>query len=336
MPGSIEVVLPGLFDIPPGELDPDGVGGRLENLDRFLTLATPRASISFSIDGILQAVLQPDVGPAAVTGLPLAQAFVDSDHAEAVRLLLFQAIHLRADMQNAVVVPIETNQENLKDIYNIINDLKDLFNPDCHITAVADGLYLMQLEHFDAPDFYPQLLSVLGKTANPYLEHTRRLLPWYKLLNEMQMFLHQHPVNQARQQRGLLPINSLWFWGGGARPEKPKSDPIWCCDDPILNRFAGSIGLTVMPLQALDKIGGTDNAVIIELDLLAKLKSGGDQALDQNLLNIDRLMGSLLRIARQENRSLTLRAGFDYDFECSPLARFKWWRRERNLLDWVG
>ena len=37
-------------------------------------------------------------------------------------------------------------------------------------------------------------------------------------LNELQMLLHAHPVNQAREARGELSVNSLWLWGGGHRP----------------------------------------------------------------------------------------------------------------------
>jgi hypothetical protein len=33
---------------------------------------------------------------------------------------------------------------------------------------------------------------------------------------EMEMWLHEHPVNRARGERGLLQANALWLWGGGA------------------------------------------------------------------------------------------------------------------------
>jgi hypothetical protein len=33
--------------------------------------------------------------------------------------------------------------------------------------------------------------------------------------NEIQMLWHDHPVNQERVGRGLAPVNSVWFWGGG-------------------------------------------------------------------------------------------------------------------------
>jgi hypothetical protein len=43
-------------------------------------------------------------------------------------------------------------------------------------------------------------------------------LAFKKLQNEIQMLWHEHPVNEARQARGLPPINSFWMWGGAAAP----------------------------------------------------------------------------------------------------------------------
>ncbi len=33
---------------------------------------------------------------------------------------------------------------------------------------------------------------------------------------EIEMWLHEHPLNRARASRGELPVNALWLWGGGA------------------------------------------------------------------------------------------------------------------------
>ncbi|KXS33158.1 MAG: 2,3-bisphosphoglycerate-independent phosphoglycerate mutase [Candidatus Gallionella acididurans] len=38
---------------------------------------------------------------------------------------------------------------------------------------------------------------------------------WHQLFNEIQMLLHAHPLNEAREARGEPTINSVWFWGGG-------------------------------------------------------------------------------------------------------------------------
>jgi len=42
----------------------------------------------------------------------------------------------------------------------------------------------------------------------------------HALLNELQMLLHEHPVNEAREARGEPAINSVWFWGAGQAPSR--------------------------------------------------------------------------------------------------------------------
>jgi hypothetical protein len=42
--------------------------------------------------------------------------------------------------------------------------------------------------------------------------------PSHQLLNEVQMVLHSHTVNEARESRGEPAVNSLWLWGGGRAP----------------------------------------------------------------------------------------------------------------------
>lgn len=38
------------------------------------------------------------------------------------------------------------------------------------------------------------------------------------LQNEVQMLLHDHPINAAREEKGLRPVNSFWVTGAGALP----------------------------------------------------------------------------------------------------------------------
>lgn len=38
---------------------------------------------------------------------------------------------------------------------------------------------------------------------------------WHSVLNEIQMLFHDCETNRRREQRGLLPVNGVWLWGGG-------------------------------------------------------------------------------------------------------------------------
>ena len=49
---------------------------------------------------------------------------------------------------------------------------------------------------------------------------------WRRILNEIQVALHNCPVNIRRRQSGKQEINSVWFWGGGFIPDASPHDLI--------------------------------------------------------------------------------------------------------------
>jgi hypothetical protein len=59
---------------------------------------------------------------------------------------------------------------------------------------------------------------------------------WRQRMNEVQMLLFEHPVNVARESRRELPINSVWFWGGGFMPQTIHSDYTQVISDEIFSR----------------------------------------------------------------------------------------------------
>ena len=328
MSGNVEVVLPGLFELPVDELESSFLRNELPHLNRFISQASAIPGKLHSIDAIIFETLGWDQS----VGLPLAQAFVESESPESGCYLLFQAVHLQADMHNAIVLPIGLSQKNVNEIDIIIKDLQGLFKVDFDINIIADGLYLMKLNGIPAAEHYPHILSVLGKTANPYVEQTRENLPWYRLTNEIQMFMHQHAVNQQRLEQGLTTINSLWFWGAGPLPKAMCSNPDWYCDDLVLTRFAESMGLSA---RSLDQIADCDPAldsVVVDLRLIEALKTGSDSSLEQLLCDIDReLFGSIPSVGC----SVRLRAGFEYDFDRTRISRLNFWRKKQSLADWL-
>jgi hypothetical protein len=43
-----------------------------------------------------------------------------------------------------------------------------------------------------------------------------------RLVGELQLLLHDAAINRRRMERGLIPANSMWFWGGGRAPQELK------------------------------------------------------------------------------------------------------------------
>ncbi len=58
----------------------------------------------------------------------------------------------------------------------------------------------------------PQLVS--RSAVNEWWDQDPRNQTWRRFVNELQMLYFNHPINQQRQDQGLLPINSLWPLGG--------------------------------------------------------------------------------------------------------------------------
>jgi hypothetical protein len=58
--------------------------------------------------------------------------------------------------------------------------------------------------------------AVTGQTLNDWWPQQASARPWRRMMNEIQMVWHDHPVNEARMARGQLPINGLWLYGGAA------------------------------------------------------------------------------------------------------------------------
>ncbi len=56
--------------------------------------------------------------------------------------------------------------------------------------------------------------AAMGSNLADWMPLGPTALAFKKLQNEIQMLWHEHPINLARQQRGLAPVNSFWMWGG--------------------------------------------------------------------------------------------------------------------------
>ncbi|HXI35333.1 MAG TPA: hypothetical protein VNH80_00305 [Burkholderiales bacterium] len=91
----------------------------------------------------------------------------------------------------------------------------------------------------DPVRWWARLAAPLELAREPALEHAGRALrpgatSAETLNTELQMLLHAHPVNEAREARGEPPVNGLWLWGGGAAPKDVQSP--WqsvSADDPV-------------------------------------------------------------------------------------------------------
>lgn len=93
---------------------------------------------------------------------------------------------------------------------------------------LEDGITLV----FDRPSRWLARGEIFRHLRTASVERVigRDLAPWLpaepalrRLQNEMQMLLYTHPVNDARSQRGALPVNSFWISGNGTLDTPPTA-----------------------------------------------------------------------------------------------------------------
>jgi hypothetical protein len=120
----------------------------------------------------------------------------------------------------------------------------------------------------------PRLVTHLP-TAGPG-EPLRLRLPagpdaakWRRWQSEIQMLLHEHPVNVERETRGLPPVNSLWFSSGGTLPRRPSPAPSirTFANAGVTIALAAHIGVPAQPLpsslaDALAAASGANTVVV--------------------------------------------------------------------------
>ena len=100
----------------------------------------------------------------------------------------------------------------------LTQSLNDCFSPDgLRFVAPSASRWYVQC---DAPQSIvtTPLWRAIGGSMLIQFPTGNAAPAWRSRLNEAQMLLHSHSVNTARAHHGLLPVGSLWWWGGGSWP----------------------------------------------------------------------------------------------------------------------
>jgi hypothetical protein len=115
-----------------------------------------------------------------------------------------------------------------------------------------------------------------GRVIDPFLPQGDNALRFRTLLNELQMLLFTHPVNQAREALGDLTVNSLWLWGGGTKPAAPVNCmSIYARDSEARALGAFCITPVLAPPPCLERSMLESEGVIL-LDELTQPGQAGD------------------------------------------------------------
>lgn len=213
--------------------------------------------------------------------------------------------------------------------------LAPVFQAIGELTITTPALWHLKV-HESAPALpaFMQLPDFIGRRADHGLSADPM---WRHLINETQVMLHSHPVNQAREERGLPRINSVWPWGGGSLVIEAKTP-----HDAVFSDNAVLQGLA--KLCRLD--GKTPPAAwaslphrhpLIALDHLASLRSQGDGLRWRDTLAIlektwfDPLLRNLRSGQLSSLKIVLPDTGGDRQVAISRRSVLKFWRRPMPL-----
>lgn len=185
-----------------------------------------------------------------------------------------------------------------------------------------------------------------ARSMGAHLPRGEDAMAWHALMNEAQMLLHDHPVNQAREARGELPVNGLWIWGAGRLASlAPRPAQAVFATDPLVLGLARESGMGAAPLpaRAADWLhGAPENGVVwFALDALATPADYADATRWQDALRAMEadwfapMLAALRsgRIGMLTLDALSLRGCLRVEAVRGDLRRF--WRRAKPLSAWA-
>lgn len=84
--------------------------------------------------------------------------------------------------------------------------------------------------------------DITGRPVKEYVPKHENAQKLYALMKKSYELLKDHPVNKAREEKGLRPANSIWLWGEGVRAN--------------LDAFKEKYGLSASMISAVDLLKG--------------------------------------------------------------------------------
>lgn len=178
------------------------------------------------------------------------------------------------------------------------------------------------------------LSDVVGRPVSHFLPEGEDARRWQRIGNDLQVFLHNHPINQALEAAGQRTINSLWLWGAGTLSVTPAAPaPCVLADDVLARGLARAAG--VEPGAPALAPAGCDTLVVLGALHRPSLYLDVD-TWRSRLLELEAQWFAPLAAALKMRRITTLRISAPGDRQCVALDigagdTWKFWRRPRHL-----
>lgn len=165
---------------------------------------------------------------------------------------------------------------------------------------------------------------------------------WRQLLNEASMLFYNHPVNEARRERGEGEVNALWLWGEGqlnAAAIRPRPQAEICSESAYLRGLAKltSSHQQAFPASHTEWVNSLAPSIVHSLllpdTLYAALPHMTEEQWLETLVWLEQNWFSpLLEDLRAKRiHSLLLELGDGYRYHIKPQHLKRFWRWKNRL-----
>jgi hypothetical protein len=263
----MQLIVPYLFP-PQGLLDAAADGLRLPALETLLARGTLSACPALGVEQALCTALGIGAVEHAVAPITL---LADGGDPGAQYWLRADPVHLSVMRDRIVLADSSMLDLPQREAEELCADIARHFG--AAFSPVAWHAQRWYLPFAAPPRLATTPLSIAaGRDIDPLLPSGDDALHYRSVLNELQMLLFEHPLNQAREARGELAVNSLWLWGGGLLPARPENALAVYGDDADVRALArfGAADVHARP-------GGFSADLLHEraLIVLDQLRAGG-------------------------------------------------------------
>ncbi len=183
------------------------------------------------------------------------------------------------------------------------------------------------------------LAEVVGRDIHPYLPRGADGRAWHVILNEIQILLHGSQVNAERERRGLLPVNSLWFWGGGRLPAPGPAAwrGLWS-GEPLSLALARLAQVPARPcpdgFEAWQLQASTGDHLLV-LDGLRRDESAAEREAALEVLERQWFAPLIRSVRSGALAGARLLTDDSRQFLLTRALARRWWRRRRPLSDYA-
>lgn len=242
--------------------------------------------------------------------------------------LRLDPVTMQADMARVFITRrglVDLDPEESGEIDSCIREI--LHGEGYRVHGRRTGRWCIALAEPLAFDFCP-LDQALGRDVADVLPAAPEARGWRRLLTEMQIALHNAPVNVRRRAAGRPEVNSVWIWGGGFVPQAAAEKPF----DAVYADNAVSRGLGIVNdcrLANLDRTGTMDFSADGHSVLIDWTNPAADP--EQRMREVEAFCGQLMALADRGRLTLTLYDGGGEGRSYGAAARRRFWRRRKPL-----